>query len=505
MPTDRITGWAVALIITAIAFVTRVVNLGYPNKLVFDETYYAKDAYALLKFGYERNWPDSANASVIAGNPDVMQDSGSFIVHPQVGKWLIAGGEQLFGMNAFGWRFASLVFGCLLVLVTIRLVRRVSRSTLVGGLAGLLLTLDGLAFVMSRTALLDIFMAFFIVLAVACLAADRDWFRTRLADHLDRHGLADLGGRFGPALVVRPWRIAAGLSFGLALGTKWNTLYLLAAFALLSLAWDVGARRLAGAGVRANLAIIRDGLPAFVTLVGLTVVVYVASWASWFATSGGYDRDWGRNHPEARSVKLLGDDIASWVHYQRDIYGFHTGTFINSQDHAYRADPAGWLVLARPIGIDAVNDIQPGTDGCVGPDNCIRVISGIGTPALWWVAIFALVAALILWVGGRDWRFGIPIVGVLSAWLPWFQYDSRPLFFFYAIAIIPFSVMAVALCAGRLLGDAGSGDRRMLGAIAVGVFVALVAANFAYLYPILTDGLLTRPQWVSRMWFKSWI
>ena len=36
-------------------------------------------------------------------------------------------------------------------------------------------------------------------------------------------------------------------------------------------------------------------------------------------------------------------------------------------------------------------------------------------------------------------------------------------------------------------------------------FVALVAANFAYLYPILTDTLLPYPAWLSRMWFRSWI
>jgi hypothetical protein len=54
MPTDRLNGWIVTLIIGAIAFVLRFINLGYPNKLVFDETYYAKDAYSLLKFGYER-------------------------------------------------------------------------------------------------------------------------------------------------------------------------------------------------------------------------------------------------------------------------------------------------------------------------------------------------------------------------------------------------------------------------------------------------------------------
>ena len=505
MPTDRLVGWLVTLLITAIAFVTRVVNLGYPNKLVFDETYYAKDAYSLLRFGYERNWPENANAKVTAGDVDVMQQTAEFVVHPPVGKWLIAFGEHFFGMNSFGWRVAPLVFGTLLVLVTIRLVRRVSRSTLLGGLAGLLLTFDGLAFVMSRTALLDVFVAFFTVAAVACLAADRDWFRARLAAHLERTGRPDLGRAFGPALVLRPWRLAAGLCFGLALGTKWNALYVLAAFALLSLAWDVGARRLAGAGPRANLALLRDGVPAFVSLVVLSGLVYVSTWAGWFATSGGYDRQWGRDHPEAGTTQAFGETLASWLHYQRDIWNFHTGTFINHAEHAYRADPAGWLVVARPIGIDAVNGIEPGTDGCTGPENCIRVISGIGTPALWWVAVFALVAALLLWVGGRDWRFGIPVVGVLSAWLPWFQYDSRPLFFFYAILLLPFSVMAVALVAGRVLGDARAGDRRMLGGIVVGVFLALVAANFAYLYPILTDQLLPYPSWLSRMWFKSWI
>ena len=135
----------------------------------------------------------------------------------------------------------------------------------------------------------------------------------------------------------------------------------------------------------------------------------------------------------------------------------------------------------------------------------MRVISGIGTPALWWAAVFALVAAAILWVGARDWRFGIPVVGVLSGWLPWFAHDDRPLFFFYAIAFVPFSAMAVALCLGRILGPARASDRRMAGGILVGAYVALVAANFAYLYPILTDELLPYPDWLSRMWFKSWI
>jgi dolichyl-phosphate-mannose--protein O-mannosyl transferase len=503
--TDRLTGWLVTLSITAIAFAIRVVGLAYPNKLVFDETYYAKDAYALLRSGYERQWPDNANASIVAGNIDVMKTAASFIVHPPVGKWLIAAGEAVFGMNSFGWRVAPLVFGTLLVLITIRLVRRVSRSTLIGGVAGLLLTFDGLAFVMSRTALLDIFLAFFVVAAVACLAADRDWFRNKLADHLVAMQLPDLGGTFGPALIIRPWRIAAGLCFGLALGTKWNALYILGAFALLSLAWDMGARRVAGAGRHAGWALIRDGVPAFVSLVLLSAVVYVTTWIGWFATSGGYDRQWGSQHPDAWTTRAFGRALASFLHYQRDIWNFHTGDFIMNAQHTYRANPVGWLVLARPLGIDAVNDIRPGTSGCTGPENCLSVISAIGTPALWWGAVFALVAAAILWIGARDWRFGIPVVGVLAGWLPWFQFEARPLFFFYAIAIIPFSVMAVALCLGRLLGPDEPTDRRMIGGILGGAYVALVGANFAYLYPILTDQVLPHSKWLARMWLRSWI
>ena len=103
------------------------------------------------------------------------------IVHPEVGKWLIALGEATFGMDPFGWRVASAVVGTLAVLVMIRLVRRLTGSTLLGCTAGLLLAFDGLHFVLSRSALLDVFMAFFLLCAVACLVADRDWGRARLA------------------------------------------------------------------------------------------------------------------------------------------------------------------------------------------------------------------------------------------------------------------------------------------------------------------------------------
>ncbi|MFZ1411016.1 MAG: phospholipid carrier-dependent glycosyltransferase [Micropruina sp.] len=501
---DAVAGWVVTLTITLLAFLIRLVNLGYPKGMVFDETYYAKDGYSLWKFGYERNWPENANEKIVAGTPDVFSDSAAFVVHPPVGKWLIGLGEQLFGMNAFGWRFLPLVFGSLLVFSTIRLARRLSRSTLVGGIAGVLLTFDGLAFVMSRTALLDVFQAFFIVAAVSACVADRDWYRSALADRLERAGIPDLHGRFGPIVALRPWRFVAGVLFGLALGTKWNSLFVLAAFGILAVLWDVGARRLAGAGFKSWLAVLVDGIPAFVRLVVVSAAIYISTWGGWLSSSGGYDRDWARKNADHPWVGAFGDGFASLLWYHKEMYEFHIGTFINEATHPYDAHPAGWLFMARPIGIDAVNDIAPGTDGCVGPDNCIRVITGMGTPILWWLALIALVVSVVWWLGGRDWRFGVPVIAAMASYLPWFNYADRPLFFFYAITIIPFTVIGLAMVLGLVLGDARSPQRRRGGVIA-GVAVALVVANFAYIYPLLTDQLMAYPDWLRHMWLRSWI
>src|SRR3712207_9303598 len=99
---------------------------------------------------------------------------------PPLGKWLIAGGIGLFGYDSFGWRFPSAVAGSIAVVVLTRLTRRLTGSTLLGLVAGLLLALDGLAFTLSRIGLLDVFLQVFVLSAVACLVVDRDRVRERI-------------------------------------------------------------------------------------------------------------------------------------------------------------------------------------------------------------------------------------------------------------------------------------------------------------------------------------
>ena len=70
-------------------------------------------------------------------------------------------------MTPFGWRFAGALIGTLSVLIFARVARRMTRSTLLGCAAGLLLALDGMHLVTSRTAILDIFVMFWVLAGFA--------------------------------------------------------------------------------------------------------------------------------------------------------------------------------------------------------------------------------------------------------------------------------------------------------------------------------------------------
>ena len=84
--------------------------------------------------------------------------------HPPLGKDLIMVGIALFGMTAFGWRFAGTLFGVLLVPLAWCFVRRLTRKPWAAATAGVLLALDFMRFSQSRLATIDVYGTFFILL-----------------------------------------------------------------------------------------------------------------------------------------------------------------------------------------------------------------------------------------------------------------------------------------------------------------------------------------------------
>ena len=544
---DPVVGWTASIGLMLLSLFLRLWKLGTPKVFEFDETYYAKDAWSLLHYGYARGYVDGANDKILDGKTTGQwTDSPSMIVHPEAGKWLIALGEKAFGMDPFGWRIAAAVVGSLMVLVMCRLARRMTGSTALGLVAGLLLSLDGLEFVLSRLALLDIFLAFFILCAVSCLVADRDWYRAKMA-RLVPDQVADPAS-YGPVrgLLFRPWLLASGVCWGLAIGTKWTAIYPLAAFGIMVWLWGAGARRSFGVQWATLRAIVTDGLPAFVHLVVIGGIVYTATWTGWLVHAHEYEKSlsstqytqfikeqpcketvkedgttetaennldnsgkrWPTaSEPDAHGLGEVVQSLRSLYYYHRDVYTFHTH-FLNCSTHTYASKPSGWLLINRPVGVAADTDIKPGTRGCdaAADDTCIKQVLLIGTPTIWWGGILALLYAVAMWVGGRDWRFGVAVVGTASTWLPWMQYDSRPIFLFYAVAILPFVVLALTLTIGKLIGRSRApSPRRTAGVVVAGSFVVLTVLNFAWFWPIFTDQMLTHSEWVERIWFSRWI
>jgi dolichyl-phosphate-mannose-protein mannosyltransferase len=494
MPGSAIWGWIGPLLVTAFGTFLRFNRLSLPPSVVFDETYYVPDAYGILKYGTEHNYSSHRNALIARGDGRFFTSGGEFVAHPPFGKEMIAGGEWLFGLHPFGWRFAVAVVGSLSILMTARIARRMTRSTLLGCVAGLLLALDGLEFVMSRTALLDIFVMFWVLAAFGCIVIDRDRTRARLAEAM----LGRQPDDAGPFLGIHWWRVLAGICLGLATASKWNGVWYIPAFALLVLAWDIGARRTAGVPSWLRGGLIRDGRWTLVTLIFVPVLTYIAAWGNWLFTKTGYDRNWAAQHGIHTPVI---DALVSLYQYNKAILNFDDKL---TTKHPYESQPWTWMVIHRPVSFYYAAP-KLGHDGCRVP-NCSAEVLAIGTPMIWWVSIATLLICLAWWFTQRDWRAGAILAGFLAGWLPWFLFLSRTKFYFYAVAYDPFLVLSITLCLGLLIGSArASPARRAIGAALTGGYLLAVLLNFYYLYPVIAAKVIPYSSWLARMWFSSWI
>jgi dolichyl-phosphate-mannose--protein O-mannosyl transferase len=421
---------AIAPILIAIAaFLVRIINLGSPKGLVFDEVYYVDGARDLLKYGVE----------VSGSDPE-------FIVHPPVGKWLIASGIKLFGDNEFGWRFASAVFGTLLILLFARLVHVLFYSPLLTALGAVLMALDGLLLVHSRTALLDLFLTFFTLLGVFL------W-------HRNRH-------------------IWAGIAFGLAIGCKWSAIYFVAIIGLIAV-----YRVLIAHDIRKTLKPIAAKFAQY----GLIpVFVYTLTWTGWFLSDRGWSRGWSNN------------PLSSWIHYHSEMLNFHTGL---TDSHPYEANPWSWLIMGRPTSF-----FYDSPKGC-SAENCAQEVLALGTPLLWWVGSIAIAVVVGYWIKSLinhriDNAANLVVLGLAAGYLPWFAMQQRTVFTFYAIIIEPFLILAIVYCAKLLLA---SGLKPVVSQSIVGGILALIILCFLFFIPLFTGQVITYEDWNLRMWFDSWI
>lgn len=485
-PTDRLEGWAATAVVASLAALTRFMNLGSPTDAgtpIFDEKHYAPQAWQLLhNFGVEDN------------------PGFGLVVHPPLGKQLIAAGEALFGYTGLGWRFTAAVFGVILAVLVTRIVRRISRSTVVGSIAGLLLVADGVSFVAARTALLDVFMTVFVVAAFGALLVDRDQIRERMYAAWCQGRIDETP--WGPRLGVRWWRFGAGVLLGLAFATKWSGLYYVAFFGLMSLAFDHSARS-AYQVPRPWLGVLRrDVGPAAWALGVIPAAVYLLAYTPWFASETAINRYEVNQSIGERQWWQPPDAVRSLWHYTYKAFHFHS-TLTNSagNHHPWESKPWTWPMSLRPVLYAIDNNDVP---GC-GASSCVKAVMLVGTPTLWWLAVPVLGYASWRMFVRRDWRYAVALVGYCAGWLPWFANIDRQMYFFYAVPMAPFLVMLIALILGDIVYRPNVGaERHTLGVMVVSFYVALAITNFAWLFPVLTGIPVSPNTWNLEMWLPSW-
>ncbi|MGJ5875476.1 hypothetical protein ACSCB4_18570 [Streptomyces griseiscabiei] len=304
----------------------------------------------------------------------------------------------------------------------------------------------------------------------------------------------------------RPYRWLAGLCLGLALGTKWNALYFMVFFGIMTVLWDYAARKVAGARQPLIATLQRDLGLAFLSTVPVMIVTYLASWTGWILSpsdgSGGYYRDWAATAGKGGWFSWLPDWLRSLWHYEHAVYEFHVGL---SSPHTYQSNPWSWIVVGRPVSYfyespPRQRRLRGGHHRQVRPRG-----TGHRHPLLWWAAAFAVLYVLWRWFFRRDWRAGAIACGIAAGYLPWFLYQERTIFYFYAVVFLPFLCLALTMMIGAVLGPPAPRTPPRGGIAAAGVLVLLITWNFIYFWPLYTGQAIPIDDWRSRMWLDTWV
>jgi dolichyl-phosphate-mannose-protein mannosyltransferase len=427
--------------VTAIAAVIRLMRLSRPAELVFDETYYAREACYYAK---------GIRPCGLEGVPPE--------VHPPLGKWLMSLGIRSFGYDSFGHRIVVALAGIATVALLYLLARKLLSSTLGATLVAGLLAFDPLHFVQSRIAMLDILVLLFGTSAVLCGVLDRD-----VTIRQSRGGVA------------RVWRAGAGAMAGAAAATKWSGAFFLLLVLVLSTAWDVAARRERVGPRRALVTAIRQEGPAtLLYLLLLPALVYVVSYL------GRIDG----------VVLALPWSEGSWLHAlwqkQMDMASFHFGL---EATHPYQSPAWSWILVKRPMSYFYETTASGQS----------LAIMAVGNLIVWWSSLPALLFTAFRWLRRRDWTGpeGLILSGFLFTYGPWLVQTTgrEAMFIFYLLPTLPFMMLALGYVAISI------GDTREA-KVAIALFAALAIGYFAYFYPVLAETPLSYTEFRHRILFE---
>lgn len=421
----------ILLLIIAFTFFSRAINIHKPEKYMFDEVYHAVTAKLILHNdtrAYEWN------------NPPPEPNTAVDWLHPPLAKYTQAAAMAGFGESSFGWRFSSVIFGCLVILLTAKITLALFDSHATALLAAFLTSLDGLVFAMSRIAMNDIHVTTFILATIYFYIL---FFKSQYSD--------------------KKMLLFSGISGGLALGTKWSGLFVIAAVCILE------ALRIIKPFLNTLLKnkkitlpdlkiLFKNSVLSFAILICIPACLYILSYSHMF---------------------LLGKDFSHLVELHKNIWWYQTNL---SATHPAESKPIDWFLNTKPVWI-AVNYVNTTTRGD---------IYAVGNPALFffggisiifssaWLLLHKLIEKSKKQIVDTQTR---PFVVLLvffyfMVWFPW-QLSPRIMFFYHYLPAVPLMTVLLSFWLNKLYKN------NKFKEIAVAL-VLIIVLTFVVWYPHLS-------------------
>jgi dolichyl-phosphate-mannose--protein O-mannosyl transferase len=232
------------------------------------------------------------------------------------------------------------------------------------------------------------------------------------------------------------------------------------------------------------------------------VLAYLITWSGWLLSSGGYDRQWANQPGNAWTGPLawVPHSLQSLLEFHRAAYGWHIGL---DRPHSVMAPAWSWLPLLRPSVVYTLT-LDNGQAGCEA-DQCVRTITNLPNPIIWWSAVLACLYLVYLLIRRRNWRYGLILMGVVAGYLPWLLYPERTMFFFYSIAFEPYLILGLTAVIALILGKpTDPSPVRQSGLAVVGIFVGFAIIISAFWYPLTTGQLTSLDFWQLHQWLPGW-
>lgn len=401
----------------------------YLNSTMFDEVYHGRTAYEFIHglTTYETT-------------------------HPHLGKILIALGILVFGMNPFGWRFMSVVFGIFIVPLMYLFAKRLFKNTFIAAVTTSLLVFDCMHFTLSRIATIDIFAAFFILLMYYFMY---QYFTT---DAIYRTKEASKTDLFPPKYVALPLALS-GISMALGVATKWTGVYAGFGLAILFFWYTIAHFP--------KKQLLRLFGFCCVFFVAVPLAIYILC----FIPVVGYEQY------DNLFDKALQGTIS--------MFDYHSNL---EAEHYYSSPFYEWPIIWMPL-LDA-NDTLNTTQ--------VSSVSCMGNPAIWWTGIPCTFYIFFRWVFKKDKKAGFLCIAYLAQYVPWMSI-SRITFIYHYFPAILFVILMIGYTMLHIKEHFTWGRR----AITAYLLVAILC--FFLFYPVVSGFPVDKEYGLRLRWLKEWI